>query len=140
MLRFSWWDASSMAKRRQMIRRPPPAGKRAAAPKRATARVDLKKVNASLRRELGHPGVDRDDPGVSMGRAQHIEPQRALVGLVVDELPLPGEQPLVFQTLDRLARTETHIAGKNVHQFVLRASCRIKRGFSGFFAGDNSFN
>src|SRR6187455_2506143 len=64
---------------------------------------------------------------MGMGRAQHIEPQRALVGLVVDELPLPGEQPLVFQTLDRLARTETHIAGKNVHQFVLRASCRIGR-------------
>src|SRR6185437_1680449 len=41
--------------------------------------------------------------------------------LVVDELPLPGEQPLVFKTLDRLARTKTQIAGKNVHQFVLRA-------------------
>jgi hypothetical protein len=75
-----------------------------------------------------------------MGRAQHVEPQRALLRLVVDELPLPGEQSLVFQTLDRLARTKTHIAGKNVHQFVLRASCRIKRGFSGFSAGDNSFN
>jgi len=79
-------------------------------------------------------GVDRLDPGVGMGRAQHIEPQRAFLGLVVDELPLPGEQSLVFQALDRLARTKTHIAGKNVHQFVLRASCRIGRGFSGFSA------
>ena len=79
-------------------------------------------------------GIDRLDPGVGMRRAQHIEPQRALLRLVVDELPLPGEQSLVFQTLDRLARTKTHIAGKNVHQFVLRASCRIGRGFSGFSA------
>ena len=36
-----------------------------------------------------------------------MEPQRAVVRLVVDELPLPGEQSLVFQALDRLARTET---------------------------------
>ena len=79
-------------------------------------------------------GIDRDKFGVGMGRAQQMEPQRALLRLVVDELPLPGEQSLVFQTLDRLARTKTHIAGKNVHQFVLRASCRIGRGFSGFSA------
>jgi signal transduction histidine kinase len=44
--------AWSMAKRRQMIRRPPPARKRASARKRAAASVDLKKVNASLRRGL----------------------------------------------------------------------------------------
>jgi hypothetical protein len=44
-------------------------------------------------------------------RAQHIQPQRAVLRLVVDELPLPGEQSLIFQTLDRLARTKTHIAG-----------------------------
>jgi hypothetical protein len=49
-----------------------------------------------------------------------MEPQRAVVRPVVDELTLPGEQPLVFKTLDGLARSETHIAGKNVHQFVLR--------------------
>ena len=54
-----------------------------------------------------------------------MQPQRAVLRLVVDELPLPGEQSLVFQTLDRLARTKTHIAGKNIHQFVLRASCWI---------------
>ncbi len=52
-------------------------------------------------------GVDRDDFGVGVRRAQHMQPQRALLRLVVDELSLPGEQPLVFQTLDRLARTET---------------------------------
>jgi hypothetical protein len=66
------------------------------------------------------------------GETQHVKPERAVVRLVVDELPLPGEQSLVFQTLDRLARTETQIAGKNVHQFVLRVSCNIGRGFSGF--------
>jgi hypothetical protein len=49
-----------------------------------------------------------------------MQPQRALLRLVVDELSLPGEQPLVFQTLDGLARTEPHIAGKKIHQFVLR--------------------
>ena len=58
-----------------------------------------------------------------------MQPQRAVFRLVVDELPLPGEQPLVFQTLDGLARTETHVAGKNIHQFVLRVFCRIGGGF-----------
>jgi hypothetical protein len=48
-----------------------------------------------------------------------MQPQRAVFRPVVDELPLPGEQSLVFETLDGLARPETHIAGKNVHQFVL---------------------
>ena len=57
---------------------------------------------------------------MGMRRAQHMQPQRAVFRLVVDELPLPGQQPLVFETLDRLARTETHIAGKNIHQLVLR--------------------
>jgi hypothetical protein len=42
-----------------------------------------------------------------MRRAQHVEPQRAIFRLVVDEMALAGEQPLVLQTLDRLARTET---------------------------------
>jgi nitrogen-specific signal transduction histidine kinase len=41
-----------MAKRQQMIRRPTAAHKRASASKRAVAPVDLKKVNAGLRREL----------------------------------------------------------------------------------------
>ena len=36
-----------------------------------------------------------------------MQPQRAVFRLVVDELPLPGQQPLVLQTLDWLARTET---------------------------------
>ena len=63
-----------------------------------------------------------------------MQPQRAVFRLVVDELPLPGEQSLVFKTLDGLARTETQIAGKNVHQFVLRVFCTIGRGFSGLSA------
>ena len=67
--------------------------------------------------------VDRHDLRMGMRRAQHMQPQRTVLGLVVDELPLPGEKSLVLKTLDRLARTETHIAGKNVHQFVLRVSC-----------------
>jgi hypothetical protein len=50
-----------------------------------------------------------------MGGPEQVQPQGALFRLVVDELPLPGQQPPVFQTLDRLARTETHIAGENVH-------------------------
>ena len=107
--------------------------------RREGADIVLDQIGAGIDRlDAGHfgrgLGVDRHDFGVGMRRAQHIEPQRALLRLVVDELPLPGEQSLVFQTLDRLARTETHIAGKNVHQFVLRASCRIGRGFSGFSA------
>ena len=68
-------------------------------------------------------GVDRYDPGMGMRRAQHMQPQRAVFRPVVDELSLPGQQPLVFEPLDGLARTETHIAGKNIHQFVLRVSC-----------------
>ncbi len=52
-----------------------------------------------------------------------MQPQRAVLRLVVDELTLPGEKSLIFKTLDRQARTETHIAGKNVHQFVLEVSC-----------------
>jgi hypothetical protein len=52
-----------------------------------------------------------------MRRSQHIEPERAVLRLVVDELSLPGEQPLIFQALDRLSRTKTQIAGKNIHQF-----------------------
>ena len=59
---------------------------------------------------------------MGMRRAQHMQPQRAVFRLVVDELPLPGEKPLVFETLDGLARAEAHIAGKNVHQLVLRVS------------------
>ncbi len=65
-------------------------------------------------------GVDGHDLRMRMRRAQHMQPQRALFRLVVDELPLPGEKSLVFKTLDRLARTKTHIAGKNIHQVVLR--------------------
>jgi hypothetical protein len=61
-------------------------------------------------------GINRNDFGVGMGRAQHMQPQRALLRPVVDELSLPGEQSLIFQTLDWLARTKTQITGKNVHQ------------------------
>ena len=79
------------------------------------------------RHRRGGLGVDREDVGMGMRRAQHIQPQRAVFRLVVDELPLPGQKPLVFKTLDRLACTETHIAGKNIHQFVLRVFCSIWR-------------
>ena len=72
----------------------------------------------------GRLGIDRLDLRMRMRRAQHMQPQRAVFRLVVDELPLPGEQPLIFQTLDRLSRAETHVAGKNVHQFVLRVSSK----------------
>jgi hypothetical protein len=65
----------------------------------------------------GGLGVDRFDRRMRMRRAQHIEPQRAVFRLVVDEMSLPGEQPLIFQTLDRLSRAKTQIAGKNIHQF-----------------------
>ena len=70
-------------------------------------------------------GIDRLDLRMRMRRAQHVQPQCPVFRLVVDELPLPGEQPLVFQTLDGLARTEPQIAGKNVHQFVLRVSSTL---------------
>ncbi len=80
--------------------------------RRDGADIVLDQVGAGVNRfHAGHRGrrlgVDRDDFGVSMGRAQHMQPQRALLRLVVDELSLPGQQPEVFQTLDRLARTET---------------------------------
>ncbi|OIQ66678.1 hypothetical protein GALL_517500 [mine drainage metagenome] len=80
-----------------------------------------------IRRRGGGPGVDGDDFGVGMRRTQHMQPQRAVFRLVVDELTLPGEEPLVLKALDRLARAETHIAGKNVHKLVLRVSCWIGR-------------
>jgi hypothetical protein len=32
---------------------------------------------------------------------------------------------LILEPLDRLARPKTHIAGKNIHQFVLRVFCPI---------------
>src|ERR1700680_3546302 len=54
-----------------------------------------------------------------------MQPQRAVFRPVVDERPLPGEKSLVFETLDGLTRPETHIAGKNIHQFVLRVFCSI---------------
>ncbi len=81
-------------------------------------------------------GVDRDDLGVGMRRAQHVQPQRAIGRLVVDELPLPGQQPLVFQTLDGLARSETQIAGKNVHSVGSSGSFRnCGQPFSGSITG-----
>ncbi|MHC2655725.1 hypothetical protein ACVMHY_008304 [Bradyrhizobium barranii subsp. barranii] len=84
------------------------------------ADIVLDEVGAGIDRgdavhRCGGAGVDRDDLRVGVRRAQHMQPQRALLRLVVDELTLPGEQPLVFQTLDGLARSETQIAGKNVH-------------------------
>jgi hypothetical protein len=54
-----------------------------------------------------------------------MQPQRTIFRLVVDELPLPGQKPLVFETLDRLARAEAHVTGKNVHWEVLRMFCSI---------------
>src|SRR5882724_10766710 len=59
-----------------------------------------------------------------------MQPQRTVFRSVVDELPFPGEKPLIFETLDGLARPETHIAGKNIHQFVLQVFCSWA-GFSG---------
>jgi hypothetical protein len=62
--------------------------------------------------------IDGEDLGVRMRREQHMQPQRTVFRLVVDEMPLPGQEPLVLETLDRLARTETHTSGKNIHQAV----------------------
>ncbi|MEY9271716.1 hypothetical protein ABIE90_001613 [Bradyrhizobium diazoefficiens] len=92
------------------------------------------------RGDAGHSGrgagVDRDDLRVRMRRAQHVQPQRAVLRLVVDELPLPGQQPLVFQTLDGLARSETQIAGKNVHSVGSSRSFRnCGQPFSGSTGG-----
>ena len=33
---------------------------------------------------------------MGMRRAQHMQPQRAVIRFVVDELPFPGEQSLIF--------------------------------------------
>lgn len=90
------------------------------AQRRDDADVVLDEVGAGIDRgHTGHrsggAGVDRDDLRVGVRRAQQVQPQRALFRLVVDELPHPGEQPLIFQTLDGLPRSETQIAGKNVH-------------------------
>jgi hypothetical protein len=74
--------------------------------------------NAGHLRRIG--GVDRKNLRMRMRRAQHMEPERAVLRLVVDERSLPREQPLVFQTLDGLARAKTQIAGKNVHSIVLQ--------------------
>ncbi len=93
--------------------------------RRQGADVVGNQIRAGVNRlDIGHAscglGVDGHDPGMGMRRTQHMQPQRALFRLVVDELPLPGEKPLVLKALDGLARTETHITGKNVHGWVLR--------------------
>src|SRR4051812_17831011 len=74
-----------------------------------------------------------------MRGAKHVQPQRALVGLIIDELPLPGQKPLVLKSLDRLARTKTHIAGKNIHS-VCPSSLLfdVVGGFTVFGDGHNS--
>ena len=41
-----------------------------------------------------------------------MQPQRAIFRLVVDEESLPGQQPLVFKTLDRLARPKRILPGR----------------------------
>lgn len=61
-------------------------------------------------------GIDRRDPGVGVRRAQHVEPQRAVLRLVVDEMSLPCEKPLIFETLDGLSRAEAQVGGQNVHR------------------------
>ena len=98
--------------------------------RREAADIVLDEIGAGVDRgDAGHlcrvSRVDRHNLRMRMRRAQHIEPQRAVLRLVVDELPLPGEQPLVFQTLDGLAGAETQIAGKNVHSLVLRVFLEI---------------
>ncbi|MGX1424150.1 hypothetical protein AB7M59_004585 [Bradyrhizobium elkanii] len=105
--------------------------------RRQRADIVLDEVGAGINGlDAGHLqrrlGVDRLDVGVCVRRAQHVQPERAVLRLVVDEMPLPGDQPLVLQTLDWLARTKTHIAGKNVHQRVLRASKNFQRIWRGF--------
>ena len=59
--------------------------------------------------------VDRANPRVRMGRSQQHQPQRAIRGLVVDIFSASCQQTLVFETLDGLARAETHVAGQNIH-------------------------
>ncbi|CKX94394.1 Uncharacterised protein [Mycobacterium tuberculosis] len=49
-------------------------------------------------------------------RAQHVKPQRAVLRLVVDEMPLPSEKPLILKTLDGLARAEAQVGGQNIHR------------------------
>ncbi|MEY9566784.1 hypothetical protein ABH978_002623 [Bradyrhizobium ottawaense] len=111
------------------------------AQRRDAADIVLDEVGAGVdrghaRHRGGCTGVDRDDLGVGMRRAQDVEPQGAVARLVVDELPLPGQQPLVFQTLDGLPRSETQIAGKNVHSVgSLRSFRNCGQPFSGSIKG-----
>src|SRR5665213_1660041 len=73
---------------------------------------------------LGGLDIDRGDFRMPMRRAQHMQPQRAVVGLIVDERPLADEKPLVLQPLDGLAGPEAQIAGKNVHPWSLELLVR----------------
>jgi hypothetical protein len=41
----------------------------------------------------------------------------AVLRLVVDEMSLPCEKPLVFKALDGLSRAEAQIGGQNVHRY-----------------------
>src|SRR6266403_862033 len=66
-----------------------------------------------------------------------MQPQRAVFRSVVDELPLPGEKSLVFKSPDGLACTETHIAGKNIHQVCPSSLLFDWAGFSGFWDRNN---
>ena len=59
-------------------------------------------------------GIDCLDPGVSVRRPQHIEPEPVL-RLVVDEVSLPRNKPLILKTLDGLSRAEAQIGRQNVH-------------------------
>ena len=65
--------------------------------------------------------VDRLDHRVRVRRAQHVQPQRAVVRLVVDELAHPRQQATVFEALDGQTRAEAHIAGQNIHRMSLMA-------------------
>ena len=68
-------------------------------------------------RREGRRLVDPGKAGMGMRRTENMQPQGAILRLVVDEMPLPCEKPLVFKTLDGLSRAEAQIGGQNVHRY-----------------------
>jgi len=72
------------------------------------------------------------------GERSTLEPQRAVLRLVVDELPLSGEQPVILETLDGLPAPNRILREEYSSSLSFAFLKRIGRGFSGFSGLDNS--
>ncbi len=63
-------------------------------------------------------GIDGGNAGMRMGRAQHHQPKRIRMDLVIDITAAAGDKPVVLDALDRLAGTKSHVLGQKIHSHV----------------------